>query len=65
MVELRPSKYLEVHQKYEDGCDRNCNECPAFAEKFQRCVFDAEKLWNKWTKERHQKLKKFMEEQDE
>lgn len=61
MVELRPDNYLEIRDKYEEGCDKDCDECPAFVEMYKQCVFDREKLWNKWTQKRHDEFQKFME----
>lgn len=63
MVELRPSNYLEVLEKYESGCEKNCDECPAFVQKFRRCVFEDERLWNKWSIKKHNEFQKWMEEQ--
>lgn len=54
MADLRPNNYLETLKKYEDGCiEKDCYKCPAFISSFKACVFDQQKLWQKWNKKQH------------
>lgn len=64
MEQLRPDNYLELKDKFNNGCNKeDCYKCPAFAQGFKRCVFDQEKLWRKWADKRHENFEKFMEEE--
>lgn len=49
--QLRPNNFLEVLEKYQSGCDKNCKECPGYWELRKMCVFDSLKMWRRWNKE--------------
>lgn len=60
MEELRPSNYLAVLSKYENGCDRQCRSCPAFLQLDKACFFDQKKKWEEWNRLEHIRFQSVM-----
>lgn len=45
-------EFIEIYKAKKNGCDKKCDKCALFIKDKKRCLYEEEKAWEKWNKER-------------
>lgn len=54
---MRGEKFAKRMQETINGnCDKKCSKCQIYLSNSDLCLWEANKLWEKWKEEQHKKL---------